>query len=189
MTSICWENIDTTLNSNSEESTKQFIKHSLFDEEIPAAQMTNLYDYSQTNIATFSTHQSACLDDLTRIPEITSQPSLVDKKSDKGFFRKFLSSAQTKTVSIEKVLDAYGVVDELIKNNDHYDVYARVYDLTSHEILDEITFSSIEFSKSDQKLLIENAIFYWFVGMENTKSGQRRRVSEFRLRRIYSPKK
>ncbi|MDW9205211.1 hypothetical protein SE956_24075 [Escherichia coli] len=46
------------------------------------------------------------------------------------------------------------------------EIHARVYDINSHEFIDEITFSSDEFSKSDQQKLVENAIFYWYVGME-----------------------
>ncbi len=125
----------------------------------------------------------------TRVTEIiATQPNLIDKKKqEKSALRKLQARIKEKTVSLEKALDAYGVIDNLVRAENEYEIHARIYDLENHEILDEITFSSSEFSKSDQQKLVENAIFYWYVGIEKSLMGQERRVSEFRLRRVFNP--
>lgn len=125
----------------------------------------------------------------TNIAEITiSQPQIPERKKTSAsneFYRKFKARAKEKITFLEKALDAYGVIDEVTNCKNHKEIHARIYDISSHEIIDEISFSSDEFSKSDQKRLVESAIFYWYVGVERTLLGQEKRVSEFRLRRVF----
>lgn len=125
----------------------------------------------------------------TNIAEITiSQPQIPERKKTSAsneFYRKFKARAKEKITFLEKALDAYGVIDEVTICKNHKEIHARIYDISSHEIIDEISFSSDEFSKSDQKRLVESAIFYWYVGVERTLLGQEKRVSEFRLRRVF----
>ncbi|EPB4339411.1 hypothetical protein QNZ44_003468 [Enterobacter kobei] len=125
----------------------------------------------------------------TSIAEITiSQPQASERKkttASSDFYKKLKARAKEKITFLDKALDAYGVIDEVTYCKNHKEIHARVYDISSHEIIDEITFSSDEFSKSDQKRLVESAIFYWYVGVERTLLGQEKRVSEFRLRRVF----
>lgn len=93
----------------------------------------------------------------------------------------FLSS---KTVTLTKHLDAYGVIDSIIKDKKDNKISARIYNIADHEFVDEVIFLSKEFSESDQRKLVENAIFYWHVGVEKNIFGREKHVSEFRLRRV-----
>lgn len=104
-------------------------------------------------------------------------------KEAKAKANKFLSA---KTVNLTKHLDSYGVIDNIskTKENDIYEIYARIYDMDDDEFIDEISFLSSEFSLSDRKRINENAVFYWHVGVEKNIFGQEKHVSEFRLRRI-----
>ncbi|MCR1304586.1 MULTISPECIES: hypothetical protein [unclassified Enterobacter] len=111
--------------------------------------------------------------------------SLLDKAQIKS--DKFLS---TKTISLTKHLDSYGVVDSIISNenrkNSSKTIHARIYDVSSNEFIDEISFLSDEFSLSDQSKLVENCVFYWHVGVEKNIFGSERNISEFRLKRTAS---
>ncbi|EFH6196521.1 TPA: hypothetical protein ORS32_000697 [Escherichia coli] len=91
-----------------------------------------------------------------------------------------------KTVTLTKHLDAYGVIDSIDynKKKQEINISARIYNILDHEFVDEITFLGSEFSISDQKKLVENAIFYWHVGIEKNIFGREKHVSEFRLRRV-----
>ncbi|HDX8776507.1 hypothetical protein WNJ68_19725 [Klebsiella grimontii] len=125
----------------------------------------------------------------TRVAEIsTTQPQSFGRKKthDNELYKKFKARAKEKITYLEKALDTYGVIDEVKLLKSHKEIHARIYDINSHEIIDEISFSSEEFSKSDQKRLVESAIFYWYVGLERTIFGQEKRVSEFRLRRVFN---
>lgn len=104
-------------------------------------------------------------------------------KEAKAKANKFLSS---KTISLTKHLDSYGVIDNISKTKEHgiYEIYARIYDMSDDEFIDEISFLSSEFTPSDRKRINENAVFYWHVGVEKNIFGQEKHVSEFRLRRI-----
>ncbi len=150
----------------------------------------NLVNYSQTfESQSVIKDVELKLADTTRVAEVIStQPTFLDKrKEEKSALRKLQARIKEKTVSLEKALDAYGVIDNLIRTGRDCEIHARIYDLENHDIIDEITFSSNEFSKSDQQKLVENAIFYWYVGVEKSLMGQERRVSEFRLRRVFNP--
>lgn len=126
----------------------------------------------------------------TRIPQaITTQPTELErKKTDQGLLKKFRARVREKIVSLEKALDTYGVIDEIIYSGQERIISARIYDIYDHGFIDEIKFNSNEFSKSDREKIIENAIFYWFVGVEINLLGNEHRVSEFRLRRVFTEK-
>jgi hypothetical protein len=48
----------------------------------------------------------------------------------------------------------------------------------------EAEFSFDEVSKGERSLVLEGAIFYWNIGYYDDPTGQRRRVSEIRFRRL-----
>ena len=166
---------------------ESFVKnHDISKERI---NKTNLENYSQT----VETKQSikdnfSNINNLsTRVAEIyTTQAKTINKDND--LYKKLKARVKEKITFLDKALDTYGVIDNIISSNSNKEVQARIYNIISHEIIDEITFSAEEFSKSDQKRLVESAIFYWYVGVERTLFGQEKRVSEFRLRRIFNQK-
>jgi len=88
-----------------------------------------------------------------------------------------------KVVYFEKQLECYGVVDNIYLEHKTRLIDARIYDITSNKILDNITFEAKEFPKSDQNHLSENSVFYWRVGKDHHLFGGHRKVSDFRLRR------
>ena len=146
---------------------------------------TGFENYSET----FEQQQETCSTEYsTNIIEIpTPQPFPSTQKGVKNRtqHKKLKARLKEKITFLEKALDTYGIIDKIVNMKSNKEIHARVYDINSHEFIDEITFSSDEFSKSDQQKLVENAIFYWYVGMEKTLFGQEKRVSEFRLRRIF----
>ncbi len=111
---------------------------------------------------------------------------LTIEKGKKGeFYRRVQQALAIKTATLTKYLDAYGVIHSFEKINRYRTtINARIYDVVNNEFIDDISFDSTEFSESDQKKLVENAIFYWHVGCEITFTGKKRDVSEFRLRRV-----
>jgi hypothetical protein len=65
------------------------------------------------------------------------------------------------------------------------EITAIVRDLTNRSYPDEeVTFSLDEVPESDRSLIAPGAIFYWNLGYELTASGQRKRVSVIRFRRL-----
>ncbi len=185
-------NLSNTLSvTKKEKSIDSFVKNHKI--HIEPLNRINLENYSQTieqeqilNVAVGNGMPYS-----TRVAEIsTTQPQSIDRKKiqTNSFYKRLKARAKEKITFLDKALDTYGVIDEVISFRNHKEIHARIYDIDSHEIIDEISFSSEEFSKSDQKRLVESAIFYWYVGMERTLLGQEKRVSEFRLRRIFNQK-
>lgn len=182
---------DTLSVTKKERSIDSFVKnHKIHIEQL---NRTNLENYSQTieqeqilNVAVGNGMAYS-----TRVAEISvTQPQSIDRKKTQtnNFYKKLKARAKEKITFLDKALDTYGIIDEVISSKNYKEIHARIYDINSHEIIDEISFSAEEFSKSDQKRLVESAIFYWYVGMERTLLGQEKRVSEFRLRRIFNQK-
>lgn len=62
-------------------------------------------------------------------------------------------------------LNAFGV----ILDNDNGLIKARIYDSTTYEIIDDITFSSTEFIASERNKLESFLIFTWRVGYIGSK--------------------
>ncbi|WP_312041191.1 hypothetical protein [Pantoea eucalypti] len=126
----------------------------------------------------------------TLIPqEIATQPAVIDKKKTGHLLaKKIQARIKEKVVHLDKALDTYGIIDQIDYTDKNRLISARIYDIHDHSFIDEISFESNEFSKSDRKKLIENAIFYWYVGLERNILGNERRVSEFRLRRVFAEK-
>lgn len=184
------QNPSDTINVTKKEGNIEKIVKSLKINNEPIHK-TVLGNFSQTleKVKIDNNFSSSGFTYSTSIAEITiSQPKSSDKKRNSAssdFYRKLKARAKEKITFLDKALDAYGVIDEIISCKNHKELHARIYDISSHEIIDEISFSSDEFSKSDQKRLVESAIFYWYVGVERTLLGQEKRVSEFRLRRVF----
>ncbi len=139
---------------------------------------------------TLETHSKIMEPRTTRIPQaITTQPTEFEKKKQgSAFVKKVRARINEKIVFLEKAIDTYGIIDDIIYDGGNSIISARIYDLHDHTFIDEISFDSKEFSKSDRTKLMENAIFYWFVGVEKNIFGNEHRVSEFRLRRIFTEK-
>ncbi|WP_334141286.1 hypothetical protein [Atlantibacter hermannii] len=180
---------DTLTIKKKETSVDLFVKdHKIHLEPL---NKTSLENYSQTleietNLKSAEVHGMPY---TTRVVEISViQPQGLEHKKpiSENIYKKLKARAKEKITFLEKALDTYGVIDEVIYLKTHKEIHARIYDINSHEIIDEISFSSDEFSKSDQRRLVESAIFYWYVGVERTLLGQEKRVSEFRLRRIFN---
>ena len=143
----------------------------------------------EKNIETFEQQQETCSTkystNIIEIPTPQPFPSTQKGVKNRTQHKKLKARLKEKITFLEKALDTYGIIDKIVNMKSNKEIHARVYDINSHEFIEEITFSSDEFSKSDQQKLVENAIFYWYVGMEKTLFGQEKRVSEFRLRRIF----
>lgn len=193
MNEALWTQLQTNVELDTENNETKLINITLSTNNSKFEEITNkvtLSDYSNTYKHLFISQQKSLnLDLTTKIAEITAtQPTISSQKKKETFtLKKLKARIKEKTVSLEKALDSYGVIDHISKAGKFYEIQARIYDLESHDLLNEISFSSEEFSASDRKKLVESAIFYWYVGMERSLLGQERRVSEFRLRRIYTP--
>jgi hypothetical protein len=73
------------------------------------------------------------------------------------------------------------VVEKQVGNN----FTAELSDLTNEENPKEVADISFEeISEDDHHLIRPGAVFYWSIGIERSKGGQVRRVSEIRLRRL-----
>ena len=68
----------------------------------------------------------------------------------------------------------YGVIHRFEEEK----CYAAVYELNTHDYVDDILFNKDEFSEQDIKDLVENAIFLWDVGCK-----EGRHYSAFKLKR------
>lgn len=197
MNNAFWTDIETSVNENIVDSIRTAPNREIRkSNKVEHANQGIMERISKTLefpafISRGENNKSLSIEAETQIPEITTTQPVVGKtkSQSRAVLRKIQARAKEKIVSLEKVLDAYGVIDNLKINNSEYEVHARIYNLSNHEILDEIVFSSCEFSVSDRQKLVENAVFYWYVGMERTLFGQERRVSEFRLRRVFNSNK
>lgn len=194
MSEIFWSQLQTSIDIDTPLIETKSVDNSTTNIKNKIGDITKkivLIDYSKTSEVFDTIPEGKLLSpETTKVAEITStQPTFIEKRKERLTLKKLQARIKEKTVSLEKALDAYGVIDNLIKKNNNYDynIHARIYDLNNHDLLDEISFSSSEFSKSDQRKLVENAIFYWYVGIEKSLMGQERRVSEFRLRRVFKP--
>ncbi len=61
---------------------------------------------------------------------------------------------------------------------------ARLQDLTEKGPEEEAEFPIEEVSDEDRKFIKSGAIFYWNIGYLDSRTGQRRRVSIIRFRRL-----
>ena len=73
-----------------------------------------------------------------------------------------------------------GTVIEVMKDS----FIARLQDLTQEGPDEEAEFSIEEVSEDDKHLVEPGAIFYWNIGYHDSRSGQRRRSSIIRFRRL-----
>jgi hypothetical protein len=88
---------------------------------------------------------------------------------------------QAKRFSNFRVLESWeGVVEEV------FDTYflAHIVSLTTADGDEVVEVNRSEISPSDEELLREGAVFYWAIGYEDTPSGQRKRQSFLRFRRL-----
>jgi hypothetical protein len=67
---------------------------------------------------------------------------------------------------------------------EHDSFLARLIDLTQGGTEEEAEFSLDDISEEDKPLLKPGAIFYWNIGYHDSRTGQRRKVSEIRFRRL-----
>ncbi|PWV99573.1 hypothetical protein [Mangrovibacter plantisponsor] len=194
MSEVTWLDVATTRNyEQSEEKSKTsfFFHKPLINQSKQPAEIITLENNSETCIEKVKKYSKSMQNAIieTNIAGIALiQPDTpIKKKNEHSSWKKSLARKKEKTVSLHKILDAYGIIDEITKKDKSYEIRARIYDIENHEMIDDIVFSSLEFTKSDQQKIVENAIFYWHVGKERTIFGQERRVSEFRLRRVFNP--
>lgn len=193
MSEAVWVSIDTTLNLPSLEEkskTSAIAPHPISSNRKNNFKENTLDDISETLIAQERSRDLGLKYALgTRVAEIPlTQPiPPKSKKENHSIWKKIQARTKEKTITLQKIIDAYGVINSITKKHEEYEVNARIYDLINHEMIDEITFSANEFTRSDRRKLVENAIFYWHVGKEKSIFGQERRVSEFRLRRVFNP--
>lgn len=61
---------------------------------------------------------------------------------------------------------------------------ARLTDLTSEGVDEEVELPLSDIPHDDEDLLEEGAVFYWAIGYRDEASGQRQRVSALRFRRL-----
>jgi hypothetical protein len=66
----------------------------------------------------------------------------------------------------------------------HDSFLARLVDLTLGSPEEEGEFCLDDISEEDRPLLKLGAIFYWNIGYHDSRTGQRRKVSEIRFRRL-----
>ena len=69
----------------------------------------------------------------------------------------------------------YGVIDKIIGE----EIHARIYQISDHEFVDEITFNIDEFSKEDRIRITLNVVFLWNIGCR-----QNKHYSTFKIKRI-----
>lgn len=69
----------------------------------------------------------------------------------------------------------WGAIDKIENNK----ISARIYNLSDHEFVDEITFDISEFSKEEQSMANENVIFLWTVGKK-----QNKHYSIFKIKKV-----
>lgn len=69
----------------------------------------------------------------------------------------------------------WGAIDKIENNK----ISARIYNLSDHEFVDEITFDIFEFSKEEQSMVHENVIFFWTVGKK-----QNNHYSIFEIKKV-----
>lgn len=147
-------------------------------------------NYNLTNaifcISTPSIDYSSSISDIISTAPTSENDGLTLKSRFEKAKIKANSFLSSKTVTLKKHLDAYGVIDTIVQDDkdNGIKISARIYNIVDHEFVDEIIFLSKEFSESDQRKLVENAIFYWHVGVEKNIFGREKHVSEFRLRRV-----
>jgi hypothetical protein len=67
---------------------------------------------------------------------------------------------------------------------EHDSFFARLVDLTQGNPQEEGEFSLDDVSNEDRPLLKPGSIFYWNIGYHDSRTGQRRKVSEIRFRRL-----
>ena len=74
-----------------------------------------------------------------------------------------------------------GVVTE-VDDNSVYGTLSDLTNLSNGEELVELPIDDIP--EADRILLVAGAVFYWSIGYEQSSSGQHRRISEIRMRRL-----
>ncbi len=67
---------------------------------------------------------------------------------------------------------------------EHNSFFAKLVDLTQGSPEEEAEFCLDDVSEEDRPLLKPGAIFYWNIGYHDSRTGQRRKVSEIRFRRL-----
>lgn len=85
--------------------------------------------------------------------------------------------AQDKFISLQKW---QGIVLKIMTDS----FLARLYDQTNRGIEEEVELPLEEISDGDKELLVEGAVFYWNIGYFDSKTGQRKRESITRFRRL-----
>lgn len=118
-----------------------------------------------------------------------SSPSFIPYKQFKEATVTFIKSERTPVVRLpdspskDKFVSLQkweGIVIEVKK-----DIFlARLHDLTKENPEEEAEFPLEEISPEDKKLLQPGAIFYWNIGYLDSRTGQRKRESIIRFRRI-----
>ncbi|AOQ00227.1 hypothetical protein BFV65_11590 [Enterobacter hormaechei subsp. hoffmannii] len=123
--------------------------------------------------------------EIDTIPDETYTKPINDllTKAKAELDKKVRALLSQKVVYFEKQLECYGVIDNIYLEHKTRLIDARIYDINTNKIIDNITFEAKEFPKSDQGYLSENSVFYWRVGKDHHLFGGHRKVSDFRLRR------
>jgi hypothetical protein len=168
-----------------EASNDQHIDQNYKNELVNEQRADNTYGHADlANTSVLEQDVDTNLDDYVTKP-VRDFLELTANKIDK----KIRNLLANKATTFEKQLESYGVVDAINLVKGKRIVSARIYDQDTDEILDNIDFEAKEFTPSDQKLLVENAVFYWRVGLDRNLIGGHRNVSEFRIRRRITRKK
>ncbi|MGY9383350.1 hypothetical protein [Citrobacter sp. wls620] len=125
------------------------------------------------------------IEEIDTIPDdiLTKPINDLITKTKKELDKKIRTLLSQKVVYFEKHLECYGVIDNIYIENKIRYIDARIYDIKSNTIMDNITFEAKEFPENDQRVLSENSVFYWRIGKDHKLFGGHRKVSEFRLRR------
>lgn len=91
-----------------------------------------------------------------------------------------LSSGQTSPRQFRMLQQWEGIISEVGSDS----VWAELRDLTDGTKSPEVVELGLdEISEADRPLLEPGSVFYWSIGYEQTRGGQRRRISEVRVRR------
>lgn len=119
----------------------------------------------------------ATFDKEIRKPELPEPPNETDSEA---LYRGLISYGTHKTVDFQSHQKWEGIVQEIKPKS----FIAKLVDLSSNSPEEVAEFPFEEISDDDKILLEEGAIFYWNIGYQISPSGQKRRTSLIRFRRL-----
>jgi hypothetical protein len=124
---------------------------------------------------------------LTNVPSPSSRTTMTEQTENESKDRLEVTPLiRLKAKDPDRVFEMHQHFEGLVVETHNDNSFtAELSDLTDRDMPKEVAdFSLAEISEDDHTLVRPGAIFYWSMGIERSKGGQVRRVSEIRLRRL-----